>query len=126
MITACAGIAIAVDAGGQAYITGGTKSNDFPVTQTAYQGANYGGTNSFITELNTTGTGVVYSFTTDRSGGFGDEEIQLLRSTLPGLSLAMKAHAGHVIASGLLGTYLGEDAGRRAHSGAVQRGSVSS
>jgi adenylate cyclase len=68
------------------------------------------------------GTGVVYSFTTDRPGGFADEEIELLRATLPGLSLAVKAHAGHDIASGLLGTYLGHDAGRRVHSGAVERG----
>jgi len=40
------------------------------------------------------GTGVLYSFTTDRPGGFDQAEIQLLRSTLPGLSLAMKAHTG--------------------------------
>ncbi len=70
------------------------------------------------------GTGVVYSFSTDRSGGFEEEEIQLLRSTLPGLSLAMKAHAGYDIASGLLRTYLGYDAGRRVHSGDIERGSV--
>jgi adenylate cyclase len=72
------------------------------------------------------GTGIVYSFTTDRRGGFGDDEITLLQATLPVLSLAMKADAGHVIASGLLGTYLGEDAGRRVHAGAVERGSVTS
>ena len=36
----------------------------------------------------------------------------------------MKAHAGHVIASGLLATYLGEDAGRRVHAGSIMRGSV--
>ena len=72
------------------------------------------------------GTGIVYSFMTDRRGGFGDDDIALLQATLPGLSLAMKADAGHVIASGLLGTYLGEDAGRRVHAGAVERGSVSS
>jgi adenylate cyclase len=70
------------------------------------------------------GTGVVYSFTTDRPGGFLAGEIHLLRSTLPGLSLAMKAHAGHDIASGLLRTYLGNDAGSRVHSGAVERGTV--
>ncbi len=72
------------------------------------------------------GTGIVYSFTTDRKGGFNDDDTRLVQATLPALSLAMKAHAGHVIASGLLGTYLGEDAGRRVHSGAVERGSVSS
>ena len=56
---------------------------------------------------------------TDRKGGFSDDDVTLIDATLPALSLAMKAHAGHVIASGLLGTYLGEDAGRRVHAGAV-------
>ena len=36
----------------------------------------------------------------------------------------MKAHAGYDIASGLLRTYLGYDAGARVHSGAVERGTV--
>jgi adenylate cyclase len=36
----------------------------------------------------------------------------------------MMAHAGHTIASGLLEAYLGGDAGRRVHAGAVERGSV--
>ncbi len=71
------------------------------------------------------GSGVVYSFMTDRRGGFSDDDTTLLQATLPALSLAMKAHAGHVIAAGLLGTYLGEDAGRRVHAGAIERGSVS-
>src|SRR5208282_2077863 len=57
-------------------------------------------------------------------GGFGDDDTTLMEATLPALSLAIKAHAGYVIASGLLGTYLGEDAGRRVHAGAVERGSV--
>lgn len=69
------------------------------------------------------GTGVVFSFATDRRGGFSDEALGLIRTTTPGLALAMKAHAGHDIASGLLQTYLGHDAGRRVHSGAIERGS---
>jgi adenylate cyclase len=72
------------------------------------------------------GTGVLYSFTTDRPGGFHQAEIQFLRSTLPGLALAMKAHTGYDIALGLLRTYLGDDAGSRVHSGAVERGTVDS
>jgi class 3 adenylate cyclase len=36
----------------------------------------------------------------------------------------MKAHTGHDIASGLLRTYLGHDAGNRVYSGAVERGTV--
>ena len=70
------------------------------------------------------GTGIVYSFATDRGAGSADDDVALLQATLPALSLAMKAHAGHVIASGLLRTYLGEDAGRRVHAGAVMRGSI--
>jgi adenylate cyclase len=70
------------------------------------------------------GRGIVYSFVTDCRGGFSDDDTALVQATLPALSLAMKAHAGHVIASGLLGTYLGEDAGRRVHAGSVMRGSV--
>ena len=72
------------------------------------------------------GTGVVYSFASDRRGGFDDNDTALLRATLPGLSLAMKAHAGYVIASALLQTYLGEQTGRRVHAGAIERGSVES
>ena len=70
------------------------------------------------------GAGIVYSFATDRKGGFSDDDATLIDATLPALSLAMKAHAGHVIAAGLLGTYLGDDAGRRVHAGAILRGSV--
>ena len=72
------------------------------------------------------GTGIVYSFSTDRKGGFSADDTTLMEATLPALSLAMKAHAGYVIASGLLGAYLGEDAGRRVHAGAIMRGSVTS
>jgi adenylate cyclase len=71
------------------------------------------------------GSGIVYSFITDQRGGFGEDDITLLQATLPPLSLAMKADVGHVIASGLLEIYLGQDAGQRVHAGAVERGSVS-
>src|SRR6202007_741418 len=48
------------------------------------------------------------------------------KPVLPAVSLAMMTHAGHTIASGLLEAYLGADAGRRVHAGAVERGSVES
>jgi len=72
------------------------------------------------------GTGIAYSFTTDRRDGFSEDDLTLLRAVLPALSLAIMAHAGHTIASGLLEAYLGGDAGRRVHAGAVERGSVES
>ena len=56
-------------------------------------------------------------------GGFSDDDTRLLQATLPALSLAMKSHAGYVVASGLLASWLGEDAGRRVHAGSIMRGS---
>jgi adenylate cyclase len=68
------------------------------------------------------GAGVVMSFASDAEGGFDDGQLMQLSATLPGLALALKAHAGHDIAANLLSAYLGADAGRRVHSGAVIRG----
>jgi adenylate cyclase len=70
------------------------------------------------------GTGIAYTFATDRPEGFDDDDIVLLKAVLPVVSLAMMAHAGHTIASSLLAAYLGADAGGRVHAGAVERGSV--
>jgi adenylate cyclase len=68
--------------------------------------------------------GVGYSFTTDQTEGFSDNDITTLGAVLPVVALAMKAYAGHAIAAGLLSAYLGHNAGRRVHQGAVERGSV--
>jgi hypothetical protein len=48
---------IAVDSSGYAYITGSTSSADFPVTSGTYQGNQ----DVFVTKLNPTGTGLIYS-----------------------------------------------------------------
>jgi hypothetical protein len=54
--------AIAVDAAGSAYITGGTESIDFPVSTGAYNAAlSTGNSAAFITKLNPAGTAIVYS-----------------------------------------------------------------
>jgi hypothetical protein len=52
---------IAVDSGGKAYVTGFTYSKDFPYTLGAYQSANKGVANAFITKLNSKGSALVYS-----------------------------------------------------------------
>jgi adenylate cyclase len=72
------------------------------------------------------GTGIAYSFATDRPAGYSDDDLILLKAVLPAVSLAMMTHAGHTIASSLLQAYLGADAGRRVHAGAIERGSVES
>jgi adenylate cyclase len=106
----------------------GAEERDFPILEEFFAD----GATDYMAQLfiygekgdRSQGTGIVYSFTTDRKGGFSDDDTSLVEATLPALSLAMKAHAGHVIAAGLLGAYLGEDAGRRVHAGSIMRGSV--
>ena len=72
------------------------------------------------------GIGIGYSFATDRADGFGDDDLLLIEAVLPAVSLAIMSAGGHTIASGLLAAYLGDDAGRRVHAGAVERNSVES
>ncbi len=56
-------IGIAVDAGGNAYVTGYTQSPDFPVTNGAYRTTmtSSDGQDGFLTKLNSTGSALVYS-----------------------------------------------------------------
>jgi hypothetical protein len=55
------GIGIAVDATGNAYMTGYTLSADFPTTAGVFDGTLGGFTDAFITKLNPAGTALVYS-----------------------------------------------------------------
>jgi hypothetical protein len=66
-----AGTGITVDASGNAYVVGTTTSADFPVTEGAFQTSYGGNGDAFVTELNPTGTSLVYS--TYLGGSEGDE-----------------------------------------------------
>lgn len=67
------GAAIAVDAAGDAYLTGQAGSSDFPVTPGVFQTTNKAvaneSPNAFVTELNPAGTALVYSTYLGGSGG---------------------------------------------------------
>ena len=54
------GYGIAVDTSGNAYVTGVTRSADFP-TVNSLQAVNKGGSDAFVSKLNATGTALVYS-----------------------------------------------------------------
>ena len=60
---------LALDASGNAYIVGSTYSTNFP-THGAIQGSINGGSNGFVTKLNSSGNALVYS--TYLGGGTGD------------------------------------------------------
>src|SRR5207245_2803636 len=54
------GEAIAVDASGNAYVTGETRSSDFPTTAGAFQTTLNAFQGAFVTKLNPTGSALVY------------------------------------------------------------------
>src|SRR6267378_2204082 len=69
-----AGYGIAVDSGGNVYVTGLAGSKDFPTTIGAFQPMLHGFQNAFATKLNSDGTGLLYSTYlggSDTEWGFG-------------------------------------------------------
>ncbi len=62
---------IAVDASGQAYVTGLTGSSNFPTTAGAFQVTLSGIQDAFVTKLNSAGSGLVYS---TYHGGIGNDQ----------------------------------------------------
>ena len=71
------GNAIAVDAGGDAYVTGSTTSSNFTTTTGVFQ-TTYGGSgDAFVAELNSTGTGLLYSSYLGGSGADAGQGIAI-------------------------------------------------
>ena len=66
------GQGIAVNAAGEAYVTGYTYSSDFPLTADAYDGSLNGSADVFVTKLNAAGAAAIYStFLGGASDDFG-------------------------------------------------------
>ncbi len=64
------GLGIVLDGSDDAYVTGYTAATDFPTTAGAYQSLVRGPQNAFVTELNPSGSGLVFS---TYLGGGGDD-----------------------------------------------------
>ena len=63
---------IAVDAAGNAYVTGGTRSSDFPTVNPIYPNKR-GGTDAFVTKIDASGKSLIYS--TYLGGSDGEDGI---------------------------------------------------
>jgi len=69
-------------------------------------------------------SGSFFSCATARPGGFHDGHLRQITAALPYFGLAVKSRTTYDIANNVLTTYLGEDAGHRVMTGAIDRGSV--
>ncbi|MGD9537999.1 MAG: adenylate/guanylate cyclase domain-containing protein [Alphaproteobacteria bacterium] len=109
-------------------ITGPEIGEEFPVLEEFRQ---EGATDYFATACrfgfdgeHADSRGIIFSWTTDRPGGFSDAEIDLLRQVVRPLALTMRVGANRRLADGLAAAYLGQDAGRRVLSGDIRRGAA--
>ena len=66
---------VVVDAQGQAYLTGGTRSSQFPTTPSAAQTSFGGDADAFVVKMNASGSGPVFS--TFLGGGSDDDGLAL-------------------------------------------------
>jgi hypothetical protein len=75
------GVGIALDSSGNAYVTGGTTSGDFPATQGAFQTSLPGSRNAFFAILDPGGSALAYS---TFLGGSGSDEGEGVAVDTPG------------------------------------------
>lgn len=68
--------------------------------------------------------GVFLSCATDVPEGFDESQLDQVFQALPYLALSIKSRLTYDIADTVLGTYLGDDAGHRVLSGAIERGTA--
>ena len=67
------GFGVALDASGNAYVTGRTASTNFPVSTTRFQGTSGGGTDAFVVKLNPSASGAASLVYATYLGGSGDD-----------------------------------------------------
>jgi adenylate cyclase len=63
------------------------------------------------------------TWSTDREGGFTDEEVARIQSLIPALALLLEVQAVRIISANLLRVYLGQQTGSRVLAGDIIRGS---
>src|SRR5262249_14729221 len=86
------GLEVALDSSGNAYAAGVTSSTNFPTTAGAYQTTLGGSNDAFVTKLDSTGSGLVWS---TYLGGSGDDT---------GFGLALDSSSNVYVAGGTSST----------------------
>jgi len=78
---------IAVDAAGNAYVSGNTASTNFPTTSGAFRTTNSGDLDAFVAKLNSTGSALVYS---TYLGGGGEDSASSIAVDAAGNAYALR------------------------------------
>jgi len=99
------GYAVAVDNSGNAYVTGQTKSTNFPTVAGGQSGSNGGGFDVFVTKLSPDGSSLVYS---TYVGGNGDDS---------GNAIAVDGSGDAFVAGGTTSTNFPSNGGVQTTSG---------
>lgn len=98
------------------------SGNEFPILDDIRLG---GGTDYFLFALPNLGEiGHRVSFATKRSGGFSDEQLQLLRDTASHFAVAMEIQVNRLITENLLAVYLGLLPAQKVLAGSIKPGDV--
>jgi len=100
-------------------ITESPKAREFPILDDL---AAEGATDYLLLPLRFSSRTNAISIATDRPDGFSEAEVARFRQLTPLIALVLEVKETRRIASTLLDTYLGRDAGRRVLGGLVQRG----
>lgn len=69
-------------------------------------------------------TGVIFSWTSSKPGGFSKEHIEVLRFLAPRLAIAVQTRTSQDITINLLDAYVGRAAGRQILNGEIRRGAL--
>jgi hypothetical protein len=100
------GYGIAVDGSGNAYVTGATNSSNYDVTAGAFQTTYGGGVSSvFVTKLNASGSGLVYS--TYIGGSSSDEGYAIAIDGIGNAYVTGRAGSGYDVTAGAFQTTYG-------------------
>ncbi len=109
-------------------ILGPEAGEEFPILEDLRQ---EGATDYFgmicgyaVESVNDQRFGIIFSFSTDRAGGFSDAELDFFRAILPTLALTLRVAVNRRFAQAVADAYLGRDAARRVLSEEIERGHV--
>ncbi len=99
------GDAIGVDSSGNAYLTGGTSSNNFPTTASAFQTSYGGNTDAFVTKLSFAASKLTLAYSTYLGGSNFDQGLAIALDSSENAYVGGVTNSGNFPVAGAAGTF---------------------